>query len=193
MSADSPVQSDVAAQRQFPCKQCGANLQFAPGTRSLKCPYCGAENVIPETDQAVEEQDFAAYFRDCCKESDLRETLAVRCNNCGAETTLAPNVTADRCPFCGGAIVAEATSKKLIKPQALLSFHITNDQAATEFRNWISSLWFAPSELQRRAEAAEIHGVYIPSWTYDTNTTTHYTGERGDDYWDTETYTTTDP
>jgi hypothetical protein len=30
--------------------------------------------------------------------------------------------------------------------------------------------------------------VYLPFWTYDTNTTSFYTGERGDHYYTTETY-----
>ena len=181
-----------AAQHQFPCKQCGANLQFQPGTRTLKCPYCGAVNEIPQDSTAVEEQDYAAVFRDCCREEQMQERLTVRCTTCGAETTLAPNVTAQRCPFCGSGIVAQGTSKKLIKPNSLLPFAITYDQAAGQFRQWIGSLWFAPNELQRRAEASQIVGVYIPAWTYDANTTSDYTGERGDDYWDTETYTTTE-
>src|SRR3954470_8147671 len=89
--------TSTATQRQFPCKHCGANLQFAPGTTSLKCPYCGTLNEIPQSTQAVEELDFNNYFRDCCREEDLTERVTVKCTTCGAETTLAPNVTADRC------------------------------------------------------------------------------------------------
>jgi hypothetical protein len=118
------------------------------------------------------------------------ERVTVRCSTCGAETTLSPNVTADRCPFCGGGIVAEGSSKKIIRPKSVLPFHITHEQAAQSFKDWIASRWFAPSELTRRAERSQIAGVYIPAWTYDSNTTSDYTGERGDDYWDTESYTT---
>ncbi len=32
----------------------------------------------------------------------------------------------------------------------------------------------------------------IPFWTYDTNTTTDYTGQRGEYYYETETYYETD-
>jgi hypothetical protein len=35
-------------------------------------------------------------------------------------------------------------------------------------------------------------GVYVPAWTYDSDTYSRYTGQRGDDYWDTETYTERD-
>jgi predicted RNA-binding Zn-ribbon protein involved in translation (DUF1610 family) len=149
-------------------------------------------NEILKSNEQVEEQDYTAAFRDCCREEDMAETVTVKCTNCGAETSLSPNVTAGRCPFCGGAIVAEGKSRKIIRPKSLLPFAITHEQAAASFKNWIASRWFAPSELSRRAEASQIVGVYIPCWTYDAETTSDYTGERGDNYWDTETYTERD-
>ncbi|HEV3203825.1 MAG TPA: hypothetical protein VGY77_05550, partial [Gemmataceae bacterium] len=38
------------------------------------------------------------------------------------------------------------------------------------------------------ANLGQMAGVYAPYWTYDSMTFTHYTGERGDDYFETETY-----
>jgi DNA-directed RNA polymerase subunit RPC12/RpoP len=147
--------------------------------------------IAPQQQAPVEELDFNQYFKDCCDEKDLAERITVKCTTCGAETTLAANVTAGRCPFCGSPIVAEGSSKKLIRPKSLLPFYVTREQATASFRQWISGLWFAPNELARRAEAAQIAGVYIPCWTYDADTRSDYTGERGDDYWDTESYTVT--
>jgi len=46
--------------------------------------------------------------------------------------------------------------------------------------------------LVRTAERSGIDGVYVPAWTYDAQTYSQYTGQRGDDYWDTETYTEQD-
>lgn len=185
MEAPSPQKTH----RQFPCKNCGANLHFAPGAQALVCPYCGTTNEIAApADARVEELDYLHALQTIPPE-DLAETITVRCNTCGAETTLQPNVTASRCPFCGSAIVAQAVSRRLIKPKALLPFHITHEQAGHSFKAWIGSRWFAPNELKHRARRSEINGVYIPSWTYDSDTTTHYTGQRGDDYWVTESYT----
>src|SRR3954471_19865032 len=174
------AQRTSPTQRQFPCKQCGANLQFAPGTHALTCPYCGAVNEIPQSNERVAEQDYMAAFRDCCREEDMAERVTVKCTTCGAETTLAPNVTAGRCPFCGAGIVAEGESKKIIRPKSLLPFAITHEQAAGSLKSWIASRWFAPGELARRAEASQIVGVYIPCWTYDSGTSSDYSGERGD-------------
>lgn len=178
------------AVRQFPCKQCGANLVFAPGTTCLKCPYCGTENEIAGDGPAVEELDFRAQMAQMQATAPTQETLAVRCNACGAETDLSHNVVADKCPFCGAAIVAVAASKRMIKPGAVLPFVITRAQAENAFAKWVSSLWFAPSNLARLAQRARIDGAYVPAWTYDSNTDSFYSGQRGDDYWATETYST---
>ena len=197
-----PQLAAASGQRRFPCRNCGATLEFAPGTTALVCPYCGTANEIatgpPDVEAGaagvntagaitggVEELDLTAHLR----AEDFEEQLTVRCQTCGAETTLAPNITAGRCPFCGSAIVAQGVSQRKIKPRSLLPFAITREQAAASFKRWIASLWFAPSELKQRADRAEIAGVYIPCWTYDADTTTRYTGQRGDDYWDTEFYT----
>ena len=52
-------------------------------------------------------------------------------------------------------------------------------------------MWFAPNDLKKRAQetADKLVGVYLPFWTYDSDTTTAYTGERGTYYYVTETYT----
>ncbi len=179
-------------QRQFPCVHCGANLQFAPGTESLKCPYCGTEQKIPGVPTRIVALDFVEYARQVPSADGVRETLTVHCTNCGAETSLQPNTTAALCPFCGSGIVATAASKKAIRPQGVLPFKITREQSVELFRAWVGGLWFAPNALKKQAECSGIHGVYVPTWTYDANTQTEYRGERGENYWETETYTETD-
>jgi hypothetical protein len=74
----------------------------------------------------------------------------------------------------------------------VLPFSITQQQASSSLRQWLSSRWFAPNDLKHFAQPDAIHGVYIPFWTYDTNTTTDYTGQRGESYYETETYYETD-
>lgn len=155
----------------------------------MVCPYCGTENRITAPDQPVREQNFAEELARISQGEDTIEILSVHCDTCGAETQLSPNVTADVCPFCGAAIVAQAASHKLIKPQSLLPFYITRDQAITGFQQWLRSRWFAPGNLYKLAQKAAINGTYLPYWTYDSNTLTAYTGQRGDDYWVTQTYT----
>ncbi len=185
---DTAVTS-TAPQREFPCIQCGAKLVFAPGTTVLACQHCGTENPIPVADEPVYENDYAAALSQLAAGEAVSEALAVKCSSCGAQTALPPNVTADKCPFCGAPIVAEASSQRLIRPGYLLPFKVTVNQAMQLFQSWIASRWFAPSALRQNAEAGRLSGIYMPAWTYDCTTDSTYTGQRGDDYWVTETHT----
>jgi len=186
----SIMPTSTEKQRQFPCSRCGADLVFEPGQYALKCPYCQTENQIPQSQEVVQEEDFLSALRDLPSAQATQETLTVKCAGCGAESSLRPDVTADRCPFCGAAIVASGTSAKIIKPKSLLPFHVKREEAMGAFRRWVGSLWFAPSDLARFADANAVKGVYIPYWTYDCNTDSQYTGERGEDYTETEHYST---
>lgn len=166
-------------------------LVFDPGTTSLKCLYCGVLNQIePDQTRAVEELDLVAHLRELRDKASVIEALLVRCDGCGAEQTMREKVVAAECVFCGKAIVAQAHSKRLIKPQSLLPFKVTQAQAIDLHKRWIASLWFAPNALKRKADQQKIFGSYCPAWTYDTDTTTPYRGQRGEYYYETQRYTT---
>lgn len=187
-TSSTPAQID----REFPCAKCGAKLVFAPGTTNLRCEYCGHENQIAISQQPVEELDFDAALSDLAGKQESEDRIVCHCDSCGADVPMKPGVTSQACPFCGTPIVAEALSKKLIRPRSLLPFAITRQQAQALFERWLSSLWWAPSNLKKFAAVdGKLAGMYIPYWTYDARAVTPYTGERGDDYWDTQTYMTT--
>jgi ribosomal protein S27E len=177
---------------QFPCPQCGADVTWDAAAGAQRCKNCGATVAPPASPTAIRELDFATWARGTTSETDLQEQLVVHCARCGAQTTFGPNVTAGHCAFCGAAMSAEGESKKLIKPQALLPFRVPRTRSLQLFTGWITGLWFAPNALKHmaRADAQRLRGVYLPFWTYDADTTTDYTGDRGDDYTTTETYTT---
>jgi hypothetical protein len=186
-------QTEIAAKRQFPCGQCGAKLNFSPGSLALKCPYCGFENPITQRQERIEELDFRSYFEREAEQKETVETQRVRCDKCGAETTMPPNVTSDLCPFCAANLVSSATTSRLIRPEAVLPFKVTQREAFEAFRRWISGLWFAPGDLMRYAQSeGKLMGVYMPCWTYDSETSSDYRGERGDYYYTTESYVATE-
>jgi DNA-directed RNA polymerase subunit RPC12/RpoP len=178
------------AEKQFPCGQCGAKIVFKPGTAMLACQHCGHANAIPQSEEDIEELDFAAILAELADGEETIEQQTVHCGECSGETTLPPNVTAAPCAYCGSDIVATAKSQKLIKPKSLLPFKVTRDEARKAFREWVSGLWFAPNKLKQFARVdSRLAGLYVPYWTYDANTTTWYSGQRGDAYYVSESYT----
>lgn len=180
-----PTTPSSPSARFFPCKQCGAKLQYEPGTKKvLKCPYCSAENEIAASESPVEELDFEAAIERMAGAAPVQQTDTVQCNGCRAVLTLASNITSLSCPFCGTNIVNQGRSTSLIQPNAVLPFAIKREAAVESYRKWIKSRWFAPSKLKSQSMLdATLKGLYLPAWTYDSDTTTPYTGERGDAYY----------
>ena len=179
--------------RTFPCQGCGAKLSFAPGTRNLKCEYCGAENEIEANDARIEELDFETYLKalEGREESMVAET--VKCVKCGAAQTLPANLFAAMCSFCSSPIVGKGYASRFLKPRSMIPFQVDRKRAQEEFRRWVRKLWLAPGDLKKYAQSdAALDGLYLPYWTYDCRTASDYRGERGDDYYTDETYTTTD-
>jgi LSD1 subclass zinc finger protein len=183
-----------AISNQLDCRECGALLKYAPGTAHLKCEYCGCANEIKEAASVtiVEEIDFEKFLNENNADVEKHEILTVKCDNCGASSSLKPNITSDSCPFCASPIVVSGgTASSIIKPKYLLPFKIDQKPAFEQFRNWVKSLWFAPNDLKQYVDNAEkLNGMYIPYWTYDSKTISEYTGQRGDNYTTTESYTT---
>lgn len=192
-----PVPKDPPRGRKFPCRRCGAKLEFDPAARGLKCPYCGYTEVIPEADA-----DQKAEVR----EHDLDEFLAtqagragatiggrssqVQCTGCGAVVLLEDKVVTDKCPYCGTHLENKPEEvRDLIAPESVLPFTVSDREARAAFVKWLLGLWFAPTELKRLALLGQFASVYAPFWTYDAMTYTRYRGQRGDDYTETETFT----
>src|SRR6478609_11317232 len=80
------------AGRKFPCRQCGAKLDFDPSARGLKCPYCGFTEVIPDADEdekadKIREHDFDAFLEGKEASGDaaiVGHSSQVQCTGCGA-------------------------------------------------------------------------------------------------------------
>jgi len=189
---DENVTAKASVQNEHKCINCAAVLTFVPGTTNLKCIYCGAENEIKISEEKIEEYDFHEFLAKLQTSSDQHTVNLVKCDACGAETTFNDKIVSDNCVFCGNQITLKSgTTCSIIKPKSLLSFKIDQKQGFTEFQKWVKSLWFAPSDLKKKANSPEkFLGIYIPYWTYDSDTVSNYTGQRGVNYTTTETYTT---
>ncbi len=178
---------------RFPCEQCGAVLNYAVGTRSLECQYCGHSNIIEQSAELLEELDFHAALKKLHTSATITpESKIISCPNCAAQFSMDAHIHAGECPFCGTSVVTETSHSKPLKPKGLLPFAITDEQARKSYRDWLNRLWFAPNALKKYArDDASLNGVYIPYWTYDSDTGTAYSGQRGEVYYVTQRYTAT--
>ena len=190
-----PSLTPPAKVHRYACPGCAADLVFEPKDGCLICPYCGRQEQIPASAGQIEERSYEAYLNLRPDQlSPLAENaLEVQCSGCGTTVTFAPPDIAGSCPFCAAKIVAEPkAADPLLAPESVLPFKVTDRQAADSIKNWLASRWFAPNALIQLARQETASGIYLPFWTYDAYTVSHYQGERGEYYWETEAYTETD-
>lgn len=168
----------------YSCECCGATLKYEPGTAFLHCEYCGSDTPIEANVVVnVNELDYMQYIQHF-EEINTHDTRVIKCRKCGAESTFDANMKSMECPYCGTPLIeADAHYERLIKPSYLLPFRVSGKEVNDYLYRWLRKLWFAPDNLKEKARcSANLQGVYIPCWTYDAQTETEYSGQRGVTY-----------
>jgi ribosomal protein S27E len=182
-------------------------MKFDPASGMMMCPFCGRTAAVPASTPAAATstavataaptslrchplEEFLSNAQGAHLAMLTPQSLEVHCGACGSSVTFQPPEVAGICPFCGSAIVAQPkAADPLVAPDAVLPAKISKPQAQSEVKTWLSSRWFAPTALKTMARQEGINGVYLPFWSYDADTASDYTGQRGEHYYETEYYT----
>ncbi|MEP4650767.1 MAG: hypothetical protein ABJ314_11325, partial [Ilumatobacter sp.] len=193
--------------RTYPCAACGGELHFDIATQLLKCEHCGNTHELAEATGEVRERDLRDALR-LVREGKVARTATfldgekeVVCQNCGGHTTFTGTLTADKCPYCATPIQRDDVhaAPDRLPVDAVLPFSVDRKSAEGLIDKWINGRWFAPSEFKTYNRTGSFQSVYMAYFTYDADTTTQYSGQRGTtrtrtvgsgDNRRTETYTT---
>jgi predicted RNA-binding Zn-ribbon protein involved in translation (DUF1610 family) len=175
---------------EVPCPSCGDQLSYSAKKQMIDCDHCGFEKPIDEANDMVEERclrEAASAMQTYTPQTISKKVMD--CQSCGAQLMVEDSVISTRCNFCGSEKINEtATQKNMIQPQGIIPFVIDKRKAVEEFRTWIKKGWFHPNKLKRLADLGDVHGIYVPFWTYDAQTHANWSGEAGFHYYVTETY-----
>jgi predicted RNA-binding Zn-ribbon protein involved in translation (DUF1610 family) len=187
--------TDPRGDSHYSCESCGADLRFAPGQTRLVCDHCGHVQDIPAATgrgaASLREIPLQEALAQGLPEPEMEEHRTLSCPNCGASIELQNGEHSTQCPFCATPVVTDTGTRRLIKPQGVLPFQLTEEQARAALSKWLGSLWFAPNGLSQYARRGRrMTGIYAPFWTFDANTRTRYSGQRGDAYYETRTVKT---
>ena len=181
----------MADEHRFPCDNCGADFRFDPGDNRLICDHCGNTSSIEGAGQrsrALAELDLRKALAKELPKAEMEETRVSTCPNCAAQVEFDADIHATECPFCATPVVTDTGVHRHIKPRGLLPFAVAEGDARKAMNDWLGSLWFAPSGLQEYARKGRaMQGIYVPYWTFDADTKSQYTGERGTVYYETRT------
>lgn len=178
-------------EHRFPCDTCGSDLRFDPAAGQLVCDHCGNTESIGNAAgpfATVAELDFRQALNAALPEAEIEETRVQSCPNCGAQFELQGDTHAAECPFCATPVVTGTGTHRHIKPRGLLPFALDQSRARDAMTHWLGSLWFAPNGLTDYARKGRaMDGIYVPYWTFDAQTRSAYTGQRGTHYYTTHT------
>lgn len=174
----------------FSCQNCASDLKYNPGTDSMLCQHCGQLHEIKKlANNDIEELSYYATLKDISsqtgssEESKFEESAVIQCQQCAATFPFDNHIQADDCPYCGTSIVNDGKTQRQIAPWGLLPFKIQSDEAWKQYKRWLSKLWFAPNALKKFARTHQkLHGMYVPYWTFDSNTSSEYIGKQGTYY-----------
>lgn len=154
------------------------------------CPSCGFEVEIDTSVlEAPQEHDFGhgvqqlrAFAAHAAPQVEGEKEIV--CQNCGGHTTFTGTLTAVRCPYCATPIqrddIHEAPMR--LKVDGVIPFAVDKKVATEELNGWINSRWFAPTEFKKYNTTGSFTSIYAAYFTYDSETHSQYSGQRGDDY-----------
>ncbi len=177
---------------KYGCSSCGYNMEFDPDSQKLKCPCCSSTRDIEVSDEKPQSYDYNTADTTASKGWGDQKRL-IKCNNCGAETMIDPKKTAEFCAFCGSShIINQEDTNPAISPETIAPFAISKSKAVSAFKTWITKKKFAPNALKSAHTMEKITGVYVPYWSYDSDTYSTYTAQKGTYYYTTQPKTVQD-
>ena len=149
----------------YKCRACGAPLAFDGASGKLKCDFCGSSFDPSEyelQDQAPEEKTSEEG------QWGVAEGMkAYVCPSCGAELICDDSTAATSCPYCGNNAVMPGQFSGIHKPEYILPFKITKDQAMKALKEHYKGKFLLPKAFKTENQVKKIQGVYVPFWLFD--------------------------
>jgi len=171
-AAPSTDPAQATADR-FMCPQCGAKMVFAPDGISLICEHCTRNQTLPSKGEA-EEQDFLIAMATARGHSKPVAMQVFRCQGCGAEFILPPDIISINCAYCDSPhVVSLEASRELLQPEGVIPQAFDQEQAGRLLANWVEEYGIKP-----QGQVDPPRGVYLPIWTFDIGGSIGYRGDR---------------
>lgn len=141
------------------CSNCGYPLVYDPITRRVVCDACGSA-FFPESIEAYD-KEFALNDNGAVKE--FMDCNVYTCSSCGGEIVITGQEVSTTCIYCGSPSVIFSRISQALRPDFILPFQISREQATQIIRQRFRKGTFIPQEF-RNLQPESVHGIYIPYW-----------------------------
>lgn len=160
---------------EYKCPCCSAGLKFDGSSQQLTCEYCD-NSFDMETVRAFNESEARNDTDDFHWENSTQtqwseeEQNIMRsfvCPSCGGELITDENTAATFCPYCSNPTVMPGRLTGGLKPDALIPFQKTKEDAKAAFLSLCKGKPLLPKFFTQEQQLEKITGIYVPFWLYD--------------------------
>jgi DNA-directed RNA polymerase subunit RPC12/RpoP len=154
------------------CPNCGAELRFSPEKQMMVCEYCMSDFLPEELSEA--EKPVTAEQATPVSQTEVNafeeEVRVYSCDFCGAQIIADGNTAATECYYCHNPVTLSGRLTGEYRPDKLIPFKITRNEAEEIFRKYIKGKWFVPGSFKKERQLERMAGVYTPFWLADCKT-----------------------
>lgn len=164
----------MANLQEFKCPCCGGAVEFNSSVQKMKCPYCDSEfevDALLEYQQSLEQEpvEDMSWDNNAGTQWGYGETSGMNvytCQSCGGEVVADQTTGATSCPYCDSPVVMTGSFSGDLKPDYIIPFKVTKDQAKAALLNHFKGKKLLPKVFKDEHHVDEIKGVYVPYWLF---------------------------
>ncbi len=166
------------ALHEYECPACGGAMEFNPKTQKLKCPFCDSEFDVKDyvaNHNSNSAGESAENYNTDSSNASNEPMYIYSCGSCGGEILATESLGSMKCPFCSNNIVVSEIFNGQFKPDYIIPFTKTREDAMKAYSGYVKSKKLVPKVFYDQNHIDELKGVYVPFWLYDG--TENYSGE----------------
>lgn len=138
------------------CSSCDGALEFNAQTGKMECRFCG-NSYVPEQGNSSQK----IFYK--------RETMECNiyaCTSCGAQLAVNRVESSSFCAYCGQPTIVFSRVSQELKPDYIIPFRITKEQAFNIVRQRFAKGAVVPKAI-KEFKIEKMRGIYIPYFIYD--------------------------
>ena len=156
----------------YRCINCGGPLEYNAAKLKFACEYCRSE--FTETQLREHFGNLDENLSENQQSEQQSETereygaALYTCQGCGAEVIAeTENTAATFCVYCHSPVVISNRLTGQFKPDKVIPFKISEDDAKSKFKAFCGKKLFLPKDFISDGQMDKMKGVYYPYWIVD--------------------------
>lgn len=175
----------------YRCPNCHGALEYNPVSDEMECAHCGGGYTVQEMElgkqkiydyvlengtlTTIEGESEGDDHRISKNENmignfyginDEMECKIYTCTSCGAELAVSDTEVSTWCAYCGQPTVVYSRVSRELKPDYVIPFKTTREEAIKEIRKSVRRTLFSPKRF-KNFEIEKVRGIYIPYYLFD--------------------------